>query len=437
MSHDSRATRPIPTIRVARRRCTRTKQSQDHAPFPRGALLVVASAIFISMSTEFLPGGLLPNISSTFGRPVTDVGQLVTVFATAVILTTAPLAVVTRKVPRKPLAIIALIGITAVTALAALAPTFEVLLAARAFGGIAHGLFWSVAAAYAANLVPSSQLGRATAITAAGGSVAGVLGGPLGNLLGQLFGWRAAFAVFAVLGVGVVILVLRLLPSATPIARPRRSVADDRSAAPSALPSILLVCLTILILVIGQTTYGTYSVVWLGEAASIPPAAIPAFLFGSGLAAFVAVSAIGRVADRFPIGALVLAVILVALLNMLYPFAAAWGIIALVIISLGQAMAFALVPLLLQARMMRTAPPHQRSTAAALQTTAFNIAIGGGAVLGALVVESWGIEALPGTAALCATVGLVVLLLSSRPAARSADQSPAASSSDTEATDAH
>ncbi len=365
------------------------------------------------MSTEFLPGGLLPNIAATFDRPVTDVGQLITVFAGAVILTAAPLAVLTRRVPRKPLAIVALIGIAAATGLAAFAPTFEVLLIARVSGGVAHGLFWSVAAAYAADLVAPSQLGRATAITAAGGSVAGVLGVPLGNALGQAFGWRVAFGTLAAVAVLVVLLVVLLLPAVAPSrALPRTSSTRNHST-PSAIGGILLVCAIILLVVIGQTTYGTYSVVWLSDVASIPSASIPAFLFGTGLAAFVAVSGIGRIADRSPNTALLLGIALAAVLSALFPLSAAWGVGPLVIAALLQAMAFAVVPILLQTRMMRITPPQQRSTAAALQTTAFNVAIGGGAVVGALVVGEWGLEALPWVAALLTGAGLILLLLTS------------------------
>lgn len=414
MSHESRATKRPSSRRLRRHPVSRRTRRTPGPPFPRLGLLVLAAAIFVSMSTEFLPGGLLPNIAETFDRPVTAVGQLVTVFAGAVILTTTPLAVLTRRVPRKPLAVVALVGIAAATTLSAISPTFEVLLIARAAGGVAHGLFWAVAAAYAADLVPSSQLGRATAITAAGGSVAGVLGVPLGNALGQAFGWRVAFGTLAAVAVLVVLLVVLLLPAVTSPPPAPRAAARRHASTPSALGGILLVCAIILLVVIGQTTYGTYSVVWLGEVAAIPSAAIPAFLFGTGLASLVAAATVGRIADRFPNLTLYAAVGLVAVLSALFPLAAAWGIGALVVTAILQAMAFAVVPIMLQARMMRIAPPHQRSTAAALQTTAFNIAIGGGAVIGALVVGAWGLEALPFVAALLPAAGLIVLLATSR-----------------------
>jgi predicted MFS family arabinose efflux permease len=336
-------------------------------------------------------------------------------------------------VPRKPLAVIGLAGIALATTLAALAPTFEVLLAARVLGGVSHGLFWAVAAAYAADLVPASRLGRATAITAAGGSLAGVLGVPLGNAIGQALGWRAAFGVVAACAVLVVVLVALLLPPVTTRARiDERTHARVRSNSSSALPGVLLVCAIILLVVIGQTTFGTYSVVWLTDVASIPPATIPVYLLGTGAAAFIAVSAIGRLADRFPRPALLLAVASVAGLIATFPIVLAWGIPSLIVVALAQSMAFAVAPMLLQAQMMRVAAPHQRSTAAALQTTAFNLAIGGGAVIGALAVGAWGLEVLPWLSALLTTAGLGVLLVSNRPAVRRSSSPVSSASTPTE-----
>jgi predicted MFS family arabinose efflux permease len=285
-----------------------------------------------------------------------------------------------------------------------------VLLVARALGGMAHGLFWAVAAAYAADLVPASRLGRATAITAAGGSLAGVLGVPLGNALGQLLGWRAAFAALAVCAALAVVLVAALLPPVSVKARTAETTATPRT--PSTLPGILLVCGIILFVVIGQTTFGTYSVVWLTEVASIPAKTLPLYLLGTGVAAFLAVTAVGHVADRYPRAALLVAVALVAVLMASFPLALAWGLPALIVVALAQSMAFAVAPMLLQARMMRIASPRQRSTAAALQTTAFNISIGGGAVVGAVVVGAWGLDALPALSALLTATGLCVLLAS-------------------------
>lgn len=382
--------------------------------FPLAGLLVLSTAIFTSMATEFLPGGLIPLISDTFDRSSAEVGHLITLFALTVILTAAPLAVLTRRVDRKTIVLIAfgLIGLANV--LTALAPSFEFLLGARVLGGLAHGLFWSVVAAYPAHLVRSSKLARAMAVTAAGGSLAGVAGIPLGNALGQAMGWRWAFGALACLAVIVTVLLARLLP---PVKVPAGGTgAQARTSADRhgrTLAPILTVCFLILLIVAAQNSYGTYMVVWLVDIANFSMEAVPFILFAMGMSSAAGVALVGAFYSRFPLQVFLGALSTLVVLLLVLPSAAAagsfGGVLAL-IIAMGTA--FGALPTILQTRMMQSASPAARNMAAALQTTAFNIGIGGGAFLGGIVIasaetEPLGTELLPHFAAL----GMLLALL--------------------------
>jgi predicted MFS family arabinose efflux permease len=70
--------------------------------------------------------------------------------------------------------------------------------------------------------------------------------------------------------------------------------------------------------------------------------------------------------------------------------------------------AFGGVPALLQTRMMRTASPRTRDVAGALQTTAFNAGIGGGALLGSVLLDTAGLPALPVATILFLAAGLAL-----------------------------
>lgn len=376
--------------------------------FPLGGLLILSAAIFISMATEFLPGGLIPQISGDFGRSASEVGNLITVFALTVILTAAPLAIVTRRIPRKLMVLIsfALIGVANVATV--LSPAFEMLLGARILGALGHGAFWSVVAAYPAHLVRSSQLGKATAITAAGGSVSGVLGIPLGNALGQAFGWRVSFGALAGLVLVVLLLMIWLLPSVPALVRKAGTEDATRVLRDGTLPAVLMVCFLILLVVAAQNGFGTYSVVWLLDVAYVAPAGIPIILLVSGIASAVGVAVVGALYSRFPVrlfwGALAAMIgILCAI-----PLAAASGPepVVWILMSLMGAV-FGGIPVMLQTRMMWTASPRVRNVAAALQTTAFNVGIGGGAFLGGLVLETTSLESLPYLAATAMCLALL------------------------------
>lgn len=411
--HTSLRARRDTRLRPRRSHDSADLATQPGAPFPRAGLIALSAAIFVSMSSEFLPFGLLPQIADEFDVSVALAGQLVTAFAAAVILSAAPLAILSRKVDRKNLAVVALGGIVAANVVVALAPDFGTLMAARIGGGIAHGLFWSVAAAYAANLVSPHQLGRATAITAAGGSLAGVLGGPIGNAVGQALGWRSAFVCMAILGALTMVIIVLALPAVRSDTQPapRHSTMQTNEPGPAAstLPGILAVCAIILLLVIGQTTFGTYMVPWLTDLVRLPAEIVPAHLLATGVAGFVGIWIVGRVADARPGISLYIGMVVVLAANAAFALVAPSGYLPVFLTAMVSSIAFAGVPVLLQARMMRVASPRQRTIAAALQTTAFNIGIGGGAVVGGLALESFGLVSLPWVACGLGVTGLLVL----------------------------
>jgi len=90
--------------------------------------------------------------------------------------------------------------------------------------------------------------------------------------------------------------------------------------------------------------------------------------------------------------------------------------------------AFGAVPPLLQTRLLQAAPAHQRDAASALYTTAFNVGIGGGALLGALLFEWVGVRSLPFVYAGVLIVLAVVLLRDAVRDGRSARRVPGAGS---------
>lgn len=384
----------------------RTTAAQARA-FPLMGLMTLALAIFLSMATEFLPGGLIPQIATEFGRSPAEVGNLITVFALTVIITAAPLTVLTRRVPRKAMVLIAFSLIGAGNLGTTFAPTFELLLAARALGALAHGAFWSVVAAYPAHLVRPGELGKATAVTAAGGSISGLVGIPLGNALGQAFGWRSSFAVLAGLILLVLVLLAWKLPAVT-MSRRKTTKGADIPRTEGLMP-ILVVCLLIVLIVGAQTSFGTFNVVWLLDTVHMAPAVIPVMLFVGGAASALGVAVSGALYGRYPRRLFFGSVLVLILILASLPLAtgsqpAVWllsGVLGAV---------FGGVPVMLQTRMMLVASPQRRNMAAALQTTAFNVGIGGGAFLGGTAIEVSGLSSLPQWAAATMAAALVAAM---------------------------
>lgn len=69
---------------------------------PLAGLLALATAGFITILTEAMPAGLLPQMSADLGVSEALVGQLVTVYALGSLLAAIPLTIATRGWRRRP-----------------------------------------------------------------------------------------------------------------------------------------------------------------------------------------------------------------------------------------------------------------------------------------------------------------------------------------------
>jgi len=363
--------------------------------FPLLPLLVISGAIFASVSSEFLPTGLLPDIANELSVSVSQAGLLITIFALTVVISTAPLTALTLRFSRKGL-MVAMLGVIVVANLmCALAPSYAVLAVARVIGGLAHGVFWSVTGPYAARLVERRQLSRAVAVAQSGGSAAFVLGVPLGTALGHAVGWRLAFAAMA----GVVLLLLVLVVLALPPVSHLVPLSTGEIAIPARLdrtvPALVIVAVTILLINLGQNTFVTYVVPWSTAVGAVPAGDVGALLSVSGIAGAAGLVIAGTFGDRFPRGTLLaLCSLLAASLIALALFApgSPWRVVVGLVIA---GLAFGGIPSLLHSRMLHSVSARIRDAASAWVTISFNTAIGLGALLGGVLLDRFGIEVLP------------------------------------------
>ena len=395
------------------------------SPFPYFALVTVAIAIFLSVTTEMLPTGLLPEMSADLHVSESLIGITVSVFAFTVVVSTAPLTALTRRIPRHALVVTVLLVLAVSTVATASAPTYILLVAARIVGGLAHGVFWSVVGAYAAYLVPRDQVGRAVSITLGGGSLAFVLGVPLGTALGHAIGWRASFFVLGILLIIGAGFVYRFLPRVDHLvgaavvgtATGGITVLDDefrQSSVPrrdhSAM-AVVFVCVITAIIMIGEYCFYTYVAPYLTRAVGLDASALSPALFAFGIAGAISLVIVASALGRRPrLGLMISLVVLLASVLLLgfvprvlpvsLPAFFLWGL------------AIGILPPLLQTRMLHAAPARIRDTASAFYTTAFNVGIGGGALLGAVLLGTLGLGSLPFVFAGILLLSIVLVLIS-------------------------
>jgi predicted MFS family arabinose efflux permease len=387
--------------------------TNDGGGFPFFRLLVLTGAIFASVSSEFLPTGLLPEMAAELGVSESQIGLLVTVFAGTVVLSTAPLTVLTRNYSRKWLMVL-LLGIFALTnVLCAIAPTYWFLVGARIVGGLAHGLFWAVTGPYAALLVPRHQLARAISVTNAGGTMAFILGVPLGTFLGHALGWRLAFGSMAAVVVVFMVFVILYLPPVShlvPLATGEIAVParKDRS-----LPAVLIVCMTVVLVILGHNVFYTYIAPWAIQVGGVDEAGVSGLLFAYGAAGAIGLALGGAFGDRYPRASVNLALVGVVLSVLALGFFGT-SVVPIVVGMVIWSIFFGGFPALMHSRVLHSASERIRDLAAAWLTTAFNAAIGGGALLGGVLLDTLGIEVLPWIGAAIIAVGLAFVLSTDR-----------------------
>lgn len=378
----------------------------------RPALAVLAISAFVYVTAETLPVGLLPEIARGLSVSEATVGLLLTTYAAIAAITTIPLTALTMGVPRRRLMAI-LVAVFAVSQLAAgLAPTFEVLTISRLFCALAHGVFWSAIAPVAARLAPPGQSGRATSLVFLGNSLALVLGVPLGTALGQWAGWRVAFLALAVAGILSTLALLRVLPrlqttidsATTATGRVRAALAIIRSRQITAISAITTV------LVVGQFAAYTYIAPLVRESGGLQGFALSALLLGYGAAGLLMTVVAGRFVDRRPGPTLAICIGVVA--AALLALAIGHGPVLTIIAVLAWGGAFTAIPVPLQSAVLRVAPQSQ-DAASAVYVVAFQIGIGGGALVGDHLVVAGQLHLLPVLGAGLA-ISAVLITLSAR-----------------------
>jgi predicted MFS family arabinose efflux permease len=132
----------------------------------------------------------------------------------------------------------------------------------------------------------------------------------------------------------------------------------------------------------------------------------------------------GTVLGRHPQRSLLIALVVTAIAVAALAVLAAVPVLGIASFVLW-GLAFGALPPLLQTRMLHASSPAFRDTASALYTTAFNIGIGGGAAIGALLYGAVGVEDLPWVYVVVLAAAFILAVITEWSAGRSAGRSSA------------
>ena len=366
------------------------------------SVCALAVGAFIFNTTEYIPIALLSDIGQSFGKPATEVGMMITVYAWIVALLSLPLMLMTKNIERRKLLLMLFALFALFHALSFFSWNFNILLVSRIGIALTHAVFWSITASLAVRLAPTGKTNQALGLLSTGTVLAMVLGIPLGRVVGQYFGWQLSFLLIGVCAAGVMVVLAKNLPA----------LPSQNTGSLSSLPSLfkrrnlmLLYAMTVLIITAHFTAY-SYIDPFVLQVGGFKAEQVTIVLSLYGLAGFAASYLFGKWFAKsqrlFMLGAV--AVILLSALLLLpfasFPYAVyalvfIWGV-AIVIVSLGmvsKVLAFA---------------SDATDVANSIYSGLYNVGIGGGALLGHYVTVWFGLSNIGIAGALLAAAGLAV-----------------------------
>lgn len=365
-------------------------------------LIALTLAVFIYVTTESLPIGLLPLIATDLGTTESAVGLLVTGYGLVIVAVSLPLTRLTRRLPRRRLLCVLLAVFVVATCLSAAAWNYWLLMGARMVTALSQALFWCVVTPAAAGMFRAEVRGRAVSILYAGVSVAALAGIPAGTWLGQQSNWRVAFVVLSGLGLLVLVAVAAFLPHT-----PAGEGAADRGSEPDRGRYLSIVATTAIAVTGGFTAF-TYISPFLTGFSGFAVSSVGPLLLVRGIAGLAAVVVVGFLADRHGwltmVGLMGLQV--VALAGQ-YAFGAS-KVATVITISLS-GFTLAGLPAILGSRVLRYAPGAS-DMASAGTSTAFNTGITAGALFGGVLLAGPGVRSTALVGALLSLMAFAVVM---------------------------
>jgi predicted MFS family arabinose efflux permease len=376
------------------------------ARFPLAGLIALAAAAFITILTEALPAGLLPEMSADLGVSESRVGMLVTVYAVGSAVTAIPLTALTRGLPRRSLLIGTIVGFAVANTVTTLSHDYALTIGARLVAGVAAGLLWALLAGYAMRMVAPEAKGRALAVAMAGAPVALSAGIPAATLLGQLSDWRIAFGAMSAASLVLIVWLLRTVPPFPGEAADRRQPIRRVVALPGLAP-VLLATGTF---VLAHSLLYTYIAPLLELDGNGGRISLVLFVFGFVSLAGVALAA-RHVDRRLRSLALAAAALFVGALLLLGVAGSSFPVVLLA--AAGWGLAFGGAGTFFQAASANAAGPTA-DVAQSMVVTVWNVAIALGALLGGVVVDDAGPRSLPWLALAFALAALLVVWFARR-----------------------
>ncbi|MGV3524318.1 MAG: MFS transporter [Candidatus Sericytochromatia bacterium] len=359
--------------------------------------------VALLIASEFMPVSLLTSIATDLQATEGMVGQAISISGFFAVVTSLLIANVAGHFDRRYV----LSALTAVMLVSLLligfAPSFPLLMAARALLGITVGGFWSLSTATLMQLVSAEDLPQAVGVMYLGNATATALAAPIGSYLGDLVGWRAVFwGLVPIVGLNLIWQWLSL-----PSLPPQAAIPAGRVLGLLKRSQVAFAMLSVMLTFAGAFAIFTYLRPFLESYTHVTAPQLSFVLLGLGLAGFAGTSGASALVTAhlyklllgLPIALAVTTLALLAVGHML------WGA-ALVLLVWGALNAA--IPVV-WFNWLAQGISDEPESGGGLQVAAIQLAILLGATLGGVLLDNVSIAAqmLGGVALLLLAAGVV------------------------------
>lgn len=343
-------------------------------------LIGMTISAFLVNTSEFMPIGLLTDISNDFNITAAQAGVMITAYSWTVTILSLPLMLLACKIEPKKLLLGTLTVFSTCQVLSVISIGFPFLVVSRIGVACAHSIFWAIASPLAVRVVSKEHQSKALSAIITGTAIAMVLGMPLGRMIGLQIGWRMTFLCVAVISFLVLVYLAFVFPK----------IENTESFSINQLPELFknsrLMITYIITFLFATGYYTTYSYIepFLQRVAGFPSTLVTITLMLFGVAGLSGSYLFSRYYDdhRFAFVQTVLFGFAGAL-GLLYPASINMYMIILVCAIWGiAAMAFQTS---FQAEIIECVSTAASSVAMAIFSAIFNLGIGSGTWLGGVV----------------------------------------------------
>ncbi|RZF51620.1 MFS transporter [Acinetobacter halotolerans] len=368
---------------------------------PIWQLLAFSSIGFITIMTETMPVGLLPQIS--MGLNVSEVwaGQLVSFYALGSVCAAIPIIALTSNWNRRRLLLLTIGALCIFNSISAISTNYIFTLIVRFCAGMAAGVIWGLFVGYVRYLVVPHLQGRALAIAGIGQPLALCLGVPLGTLLGTLFDWRGVFWIMSIFSLLLYVWIRLYIPDFNAhLVKQKTSLKQVFLI--SGVRSVLLI---LFIWILAHNILYTYIASYLDIVGLSENTDVILLLFG--VSAIFGIWITGCFIDKYlrNLSLISLLIFALAVLSLGVFVHSPWMILVSIILW---GISFGGAPILLQTALADVAKEHT-DVAQSMLVTIFNFAVAGGGVVGGFLLKWWGVRAFPWSMLILLLLALVLV----------------------------